>query len=88
MKQLLTHDRKVKFEIDDEIFLLYIDETSRFVTFVKSDCVNTIIIDNPRQYVDEYIAKQFNVDLDNVSIIETSSFNLLANEERNSNCGF
>lgn len=77
MKKLLSQVKKVKFEVDNEIYLLYIDETNHFVTFVESDCVNTVIIDNPNQYVDEYIAKQFNVSLDNVSIIETSSFNLL-----------
>lgn len=77
MKELLSSVRKVKFEVDNEIYLLYIDETNHFATFVESDCVNTVIIDNPNQYVDEYIAKQFNVNLDNVSIIETSSFNLL-----------
>lgn len=58
-------------------FLIVVDMQNDFVTFVESDCVNTVIIDNPNQYVDEYIAKQFNVSLDNVSIIETSSFNLL-----------
>lgn len=77
MKELLSSVRKVKFEVDNEIYLLYIDETNHFATFVESDCVNTVIIDNPNQYIDEYIAKQFNASLDNVSIIETSSFNLL-----------
>ncbi len=77
MKRLLTHDRKVKFEINDEINLLYIDETNHFATFVKNGCVNTVIIDDPNQYVDEYIAKQFNVSLDNISIIEASSFVLI-----------
>ena len=77
MKKLLSQVKKVKFEVDNEIILLYIDDRKHFVTFVENDFVHTVIINNPNQYVDEYIANQLDINVDNVSIIETSNFNLL-----------
>lgn len=79
MKKLLSQVRKVKFEVDNEINLLYIDETKHFATFVEDEFVSTLIIDSPNQYIDEYIAKLLNISVDNVSIIEKDCSNLLIN---------